>query len=63
MTKKEDISDLYRDATDSTRQLVWWTRESARQEQRFKPDEETNPLAAPDYEKASTSFPAASAGY
>lgn len=51
MTKKEGIADAYAAATDSTRHLVRWTRNNARQEQRIKPDEETHLLAELDYEK------------
>ena len=39
------------DVIDSTRHLVRWTRDNARQEQRLKPDHETNPSAELDCEK------------
>lgn len=51
MLTEEDRSDAYREATDSTRHLVRWTRDNARQWQRVKPDPETNPLADLDCEK------------
>jgi hypothetical protein len=36
VTKKEDIGDLYRDTTDSTRSLVW-VRHEAQKRDRVKP--------------------------
>jgi hypothetical protein len=57
------IFSRYREMTDSTRHLVRWTRDNARQDQRVKPDPETNPLAELDFEKEPTRGRAASAGY
>jgi hypothetical protein len=51
MLTEEQRADAYREMTDSTRHLVRWTRDNARQEQRVKPDPETNPLAELDFEK------------
>jgi len=51
---EEDSAAAYADATDSTRRLVRATRDSARQWQRVKPDEETHALAELDYEEGTT---------
>ncbi len=53
MTKKEDIGDLYRDATDSTRSLVR-VRHEAPKRSGVKPDAEDNPLAKLDYDELPT---------
>jgi hypothetical protein len=53
VTKKEDIGDLYRDATDSTRSLVR-VRHEAPKRDRVKPDPEDNRLAELDYEELAT---------
>jgi len=53
VTKKEDIGDLYRDATDSTRSLVR-VRHEAQKQDRVKPDPEDNPLAELDYKEFAT---------
>ncbi len=50
MTKKENIGDLYRDATDSTRSLVR-VRYEAQKRDRVKSDEEMHFEAAFDFEK------------
>ena len=63
MITEEKNADAYRAMTDSTRHLVRWTRDNARQEQRVKPDPETNPLAELDYEKEPTRWRAVGAGY
>jgi hypothetical protein len=54
MITEEQVATAYAEATDSTRHLVRWTRENLRQEQRVKPDAETNPLAELDFEKEPT---------
>ena len=54
MFREEDVADACREMTDSTRHLVGWTRNNARQEQRVKPDVETNPLAEVDQEEGAT---------
>ena len=51
MITEEQVAAAYAEATDSTRHLLRWTHDNARQEQRVKPDEETNPLAELDFEK------------
>jgi hypothetical protein len=53
VTKKEDISDLYRDATDSTRSLIR-VRHEAPKRDRVKPDPESGRLAEFDYEELAT---------
>jgi hypothetical protein len=50
MLAEVQSADAYREMTDSTRDLVRWTRDKARQWQRVKPDEELHPLAELDYE-------------
>jgi hypothetical protein len=52
VTKKQDISDLYRDATDSTRSLIGVPHEVPKG--RVKPDPEVNSLAELDYEELAT---------
>ena len=63
MITEEQRADAYRAVTDSTRDLVRWTRNNPRQAERVKSDPETHPLAEPDYEKVPTRGRAASAGY
>ena len=63
MLMEEDSADAYREMTDSTRHLVWATRDNGRQWQRVKPDEETNSLADLDCENVPTHRWAAGAGY
>jgi hypothetical protein len=53
VTEKENIGDLYRDATDSTRSLVG-VRHEAPKQNRVKPDEETRFEPASDFEKEPT---------
>jgi hypothetical protein len=54
MLTQEQAAGAYKEMTDSTRNLVRWTRDNARQWQRTKPDPETNPLADLDCEKEPT---------
>ncbi|MBZ5694444.1 MAG: hypothetical protein LAN36_03685 [Acidobacteriia bacterium] len=50
---KEDIDDLYRDATDSTRSLLRVPHEAPKRD-RVKPDPESGRLAEFDYEELAT---------
>ncbi len=56
MLAEERAAIAYEEATDDCRRpFVRLTSDNARQWQRVKPDEETNPLAGFAYEKQSTS--------
>ena len=63
MITEEKNADAYRAMTDSTRHLVRWTRDNARQWQRIKPDPETHPEAELDFEQEPTRGWAVGAGY
>ena len=54
MLTEEQAAGAYREMTDSTRDLVRWTRDKAQDWQRVKPAPETNPLADLDCEKVPT---------
>jgi hypothetical protein len=56
MLTLEHSAHDYDEATDGCRRLVRVTRDSARQEQRVKPDLETHPVAAFDYEEGVLRF-------
>jgi len=47
----EEQANAYAEATDGCRPSLVGTRDNARQWQRVKPDEESNPLAGFDWEK------------
>ena len=51
---EEERADAYREMTDSTRHLVRWTWDNARQWQRVKSALEVHPLAGLDCEKEPT---------
>ena len=54
MLTEEQAANAYEEVTDGCRRLVRLTSDNARQWQRVKPDEETNPLAELDYEEGAT---------
>jgi hypothetical protein len=51
MITEEHLANAYEGATDGCRRLVRATRDSARTENRVKPDPEVHPLADLDCEK------------
>lgn len=54
MLTEAQTVDLYRERTDGNRDLVRWTLDNARHEQRVKLDEETHLLTEFDYEECAT---------